>query len=160
MAGSSKRSAGLLMYRRRLEATEVFLVHPGGPIWAKKDEGAWTIPKGEYNEDEEPLEAAKREFDEETGFRASGPFLSLGVVRQKSGKRVTGWAFEGDADPAELKSNTCEIEWPPRSGIRLTIPEIDRGAWFDFADASRVLRVEQQPFLETLEKLLAERSAA
>src|SRR5580698_2178588 len=105
-----KRSAGLLMYRRKSDELEVFLVHPGGPIWAKKDKGAWTIPKGEYEQDETPLEAAKREFEEETGFRATGELLELGTVKQKSGKLVMAWAVEGDCDPAKLVSNTCEIE--------------------------------------------------
>jgi predicted NUDIX family NTP pyrophosphohydrolase len=154
MGRSSKRSAGLLMYRRRAGGLEVFLVHPGGPLWANKDEGAWTIPKGVYDDDEAPLDAAKREFQEETGFMVSGPFLSLGSVRQKSGKIVTAWAFEGDCVASELVSNTCEIEWPPRSGRRLTIPEVDRGEWFGLADASRVLREEQRPLLDALEREL------
>jgi predicted NUDIX family NTP pyrophosphohydrolase len=151
---AGKRSAGLLMYRRRAGGVEVFLVHPGGPIWANKDEGAWTIPKGVYDDDEEPLDAAKREFQEETGFRVSGPFLSLGSVRQKSGKIVTAWAFEGDCLASELVSNSCEIEWPPRSGRQLTIPEVDRGEWFGLADARRVLREEQRPLLDALEREL------
>jgi predicted NUDIX family NTP pyrophosphohydrolase len=155
MSRSQKRSAGLLMYRRRLRGTEVFLVHPGGPIWAHKDDGAWTIPKGEYDEDEEPLEAARREFQEETGFVSSEPFLSLGSVRQKSGKIVTAWAFESDCVPSALTSNTCEIEWPPRSGRRLTIPEVDRGDWFGLANAHSVLRQEQRPFLDALDDQLA-----
>jgi predicted NUDIX family NTP pyrophosphohydrolase len=130
-----KRSAGLLMYRRQQDEVEVFLVHPGGPYWASKDHGVWTIPKGEYEDDEEPFAAAKREFFEETGFTAHGEFLSLGEVRQKSGKIVTAWAFEGDRDATQLQSNTCEIEWPPKSGKRLQIPEIDRGGWFTMDDA-------------------------
>jgi len=154
MGRSSKRSAGLLMYRRSAGGLEVLLVHPGGPIWANKDEGAWTIPKGVYDDDEEPLDAAKREFQEETGFRVSGPFLSLGSVRQKSGKIVTAWAFEGDCLASELVSNSCEIEWPRRSGRQLTIPEVDRGEWFGLADARRVLREEQRPLLDALEREL------
>lgn len=150
-----KRSAGLLMYRRRKDGIEVFLVHPGGPIWAKKDQGAWTLPKGEYDADEDPLAAAQREFHEETGFTASGNFIELGSVTQKSGKVVTAWAFEGDCDPAALVSNTCEIEWPPRSGKRLEIPEIDRGRWYDIADASKYLRQEQCKLLDTLVQQLA-----
>jgi predicted NUDIX family NTP pyrophosphohydrolase len=138
----AKRSAGLLMYRSRQDETEVFLVHPGGPYWANKDQGAWTIPKGEYDDEEEPFAAARREFFEETGFTADGEFLSLGEVRQKSGKLVTAWAFVGDCDPAQLKSNTCEIEWPPKSGTRLQIPEIDRGGWFTMNDAHRYIRAE------------------
>src|SRR5271170_2293283 len=108
----AKRSAGLLMYRKVRGVLEVFLVHPGGPFYAKKDEGVWTIPKGEYGSGEEPLDAAQREFTEETGFVARGPFVSLGEVKQKSGKRVVAWAFEGDSDPKLLTSNLCEIEWP------------------------------------------------
>ena len=147
------RSAGLVMFRR-LKELEVFLVHPGGPIWAKRNEGAWTIPKGEYEEDENPLAAARREFEEETGFKAAGSFLDLGTIRQKSGKRVAAWAFEGDCDPANLKSNTCEIEWPPRSGRRLEIPEIDRGRWFSLEEAKQYIREEQSPLLDTLWRAL------
>jgi predicted NUDIX family NTP pyrophosphohydrolase len=148
-----KRSAGLVMFRR-LKELEVFLVHPGGPIWAKKNEGAWTIPKGEYEKDENPLAAARREFEEETGFKAAGSFLDLGTIRQKSGKRVAAWAFEGDCDPANLKSNTCEIEWPPRSGRRLEIPEIDRGRWFSIEEAKQYIREEQSPLLDNLWRAL------
>ena len=145
-----KRSAGLIMFRRLTGELEVFLVHPGGPIWAKKEEGVWTIPKGEYEDDEEPLAAARREFEEETGFKANGEFLNLGAITQKSGKRVAAWAFEGDCDPARLISNTCEIEWPPRSGRRLTIHEVDRGRWFSIEEARRYIRTEQQPLLDNL----------
>jgi len=145
-----KRSAGLIMFRRLKDELEVFLVHPGGPIWAKKDEGAWTTPKGEYEDDEDPLAAAQREFEEETGFTATGEFLNLGTIKQKSGKRVTAWAFEGDCNPANLKSNTCEIEWPPRSGRRLEIPEVDRGRWFSIEEARRFIREEQRPLLDNL----------
>jgi predicted NUDIX family NTP pyrophosphohydrolase len=145
-----KRSAGLMMYRRVGDGLEVFLVHPGGPVWAKKDKGAWTIPKGEYDEDESPLAAARREFEEETGFVAKGEFISLGWVKQKSGKIVTAWAFEGDCDPEALRSNTCEIEWPPRSGRRLEIPEIDRGRWFGMVEAREYVRAEQGELLDNL----------
>ena len=145
-----KRSAGLIMFRRLKDELEVFLVHPGGPIWAKKDEGAWTVPKGEYEDDEDPLVAAQREFEEETGFTATGEFLNLGTIKQKSGKRVSAWAFEGDCNPANLKSNTCEIEWPPRSGRRLEIPEVDRGRWFSIEEARRFIREEQRPLLDNL----------
>jgi predicted NUDIX family NTP pyrophosphohydrolase len=109
----SKRSAGLMLYRRRNTELEVFLVHPGGPFWAHKDFGAWSIPKGEYLDGEDPLDAAKREFTEETGFAAQGPFLDLGDLKQPSGKLVSAWAFEGDCDPEKLKSNTFTLEWPP-----------------------------------------------
>ncbi len=158
MPKNAKRSAGLLMYRRRNGAIEVLLVHPGGPIWARKNEGAWTLPKGEYEEDEDPLLAAQREFHEETGFRASGNFIELGSVRQKSGKVVIAWAFEGDCDPSQLVSNTCEIEWPPRSGKRLEIPEVDRGHWYGLDEAYRHIREEQRKLLERLVERLATRS--
>jgi predicted NUDIX family NTP pyrophosphohydrolase len=151
-----KRSAGLLMYRRQQDEVEVFLVHPGGPYWASKDQGVWTIPKGEYEDDEEPLAAAKREFFEETGFTAHGKFFSLGEVRQKNGKLVTAWAFQGDCDPAQLQSNTCEIEWPPKSGKRLEIPEIDRGHWFTMDDARRYIRQELDELLLRLISLIAQ----
>ena len=150
MPKTPKQSAGLLMYRKSLNKIEVFLVHPGGPYWSKKDEGSWTIPKGEYESDEEPLAAAVREFQEETGFNASKPFLELGSVTQKSGKIVTAWAFEGDCDPTKLVSNTCEIEWPPRSKKKLVIPEIDRGDWFTLKRAKKAIRIEQRPLLEAL----------
>lgn len=149
-----KRSAGLLMFRQSNRQLEVLLVHPGGPIWARKDQGAWTVPKGEYEPDEDPLAAARREFKEETSFEATGEFLSLGVVQQKSGKIVTAWAFRGDCDPAQLKSNSCQIEWPPRSGRRLEIPEIDRGDWFSIVDARKYIREEQRPLLDRLCALL------
>jgi predicted NUDIX family NTP pyrophosphohydrolase len=150
-----KQSAGLLMYRRLTDrSVEVFLVHPGGPIWAKKNEGSWTIPKGEYQADEDALSAAKREFHEETGFTATGEFLELGSVRQKSGKIVVAWAFEGDCNPDELVSNTCEIEWPPRSGKRLEIPEVDKGRWFPMQKARTFIRAEQEPLLNSLLQLL------
>src|SRR5215475_7381190 len=119
----AKRSAGLLMYRRQNSGLEVLLVHPGGPFWAKKDLGAWSIPKGEYAAGENPLEAARREFSEETGFAADGDFLDLGTIRQAGGKLVSVWALEGDCDPAQLRSNTTTIEWPPRSRRQLEIPE-------------------------------------
>ena len=142
-----KRSAGLLMFRKLTDQLEVFLVHPGGPLWAKKDKGAWTIPKGEYDQDENPLVAARREFEEETGFRAISKFVDLGSIKQKSGKVVSAWAFEGDCDPAKLRSNTCEIEWPPRSGRRLEISEVDRGRWFSMNEASEYIRAKQREFL-------------
>ncbi len=138
------------MYRRSNGELEVFLVHPGGPLWAKKDKGAWTLPKGEYEQNENPLVAARREFQEETGFPPTGEFFDLGSIRQKSGKLVIAWAFQGDCDPARLTSNTCEIEWPPHSGRRLEIPEVDRGRWFRIGEAREYIRHEQQPFLDNL----------
>jgi predicted NUDIX family NTP pyrophosphohydrolase len=157
-----KRSAGLLVYRRRQGVLEVFLVHPGGPLWAKKNLGAWTIPKGEYlggeeqseNPGEDPLQAALREFHEETGFQVNGDFHSLGAVTQAGGKLVSAWACAGDFDAAKLTSNSCEIEWPPRSGRRITIPEVDRGDWFAIAEAQKRILKSQQPFLDRLLKIL------
>jgi predicted NUDIX family NTP pyrophosphohydrolase len=129
---------------------EVFLVHPGGPFWAGKDAGAWTVPKGEYVDGEAALDAAKREFTEETGFAARGEFIDLGVVRQASGKLVNAWAFEGDCDPRELKSNLCTVEWPPRSGKRIEIPEVDRGEWFSAEEARKRILKSQMGFLDVL----------
>jgi predicted NUDIX family NTP pyrophosphohydrolase len=141
------------MFRTSNDQLEVFLVHPGGPLWAKKDKGAWTIPKGEYEQDENPLLAVRREFEEETGFHAIGEFVDLGSIKQKSGKVVNAWAFGGDCDPAKLTSNTCEIEWPPRSGRRLEIPEVDRGRWFSINEASEYIREEQRELLRLLSEL-------
>lgn len=152
-----KRSAGLLVYRRHHHVLQVFLVHPGGPFWAKKDLRAWSIPKGEYEADEPPLQAAIREFGEETGFSVAGDFLDLGVIRQPGGKLVSAWACPGDFDPARLVSNECEIEWPPRSGRRISIPEVDRGAWFAIPEARNRIFESQQEFLDRLLEKLAAR---
>jgi predicted NUDIX family NTP pyrophosphohydrolase len=154
----AKRSAGLLLYRRRYDVLEVFLVHPGGPFWAKKDLGAWSVPKGEYAEDEDPLAAARREFEEETGFPAPDNAMSLGGLTQAGGKIVVAWAAEGDCDPAKLVSNTCEIEWPLRSGRKTEIPEVDRAAWFVIDEAKERILKSQQPFLERLEQKLRAKS--
>ena len=143
------------MYRRRDTEPEVFLVHPGGPFWARKDLGAWSIPKGEYAQSEQPLQAARREFHEETGFPADGNFESLGQLKQAGGKTVIAWAFEGDCDPAKLISNTCSIEWPPRSGRQLEIPEVDRAHWFSLREAGAYILKSQQPFLDRLSTLLS-----
>jgi len=143
-----------MMFRESSGRLEVFLVHPGGPLWASKDKGAWTIPKGQYKKSEEPLAAARREFEEETGFDSEGDFLELGSIAQRSGKIVTAWAFRGDCDPAKLTSNTCEIEWPPRSGRKIEIPEIDRGQWFSLSRARNYIRAEQEPLLDELCSLL------
>jgi predicted NUDIX family NTP pyrophosphohydrolase len=145
-----RRSAGLLMFRRKGKELEVFLVHPGGPFWAKKDEGTWTVPKGEYVDGESPLDAARREFLEETGFVAEGEFLELGTVKQNNGKLVIAWAFEGDCDPAKLTSNTCMVEWPPRTGKMIEIPEVDRGAWYALPEAQRAILKSQSLFLDVL----------
>lgn len=146
----AKRSAGLLLYRRGADGLEVFLVHPGGPYWAKKDLGAWSVPKGEYGADEDPLAAARREFAEETGFAVSGPFVELGSIRQASGKLVSAWAVEGDCGAAALVSNLCEIEWPSRSGRKMQIPEVDRGAWFQLREAGERILESQRPLLDLL----------
>jgi predicted NUDIX family NTP pyrophosphohydrolase len=148
----SKRSAGLLVYRRRDGAFEVFLVHPGGPIWAKKDLAAWSIPKGEYLEGEQPLAAALREFQEETGFAVEGDFVELGSVTQAGGKIVSAWACAGDFDAIKLISNSCEIEWPPRTGRMIMIPEVDRGEWFSIGEAQKRIWTSQLPFLDRLSK--------
>jgi len=150
-----KRSAGLLMYRYRNEALEVFLVHPGGPFWARKDLGAWSIPKGEYRTDEVPLAAARREFHEETGLTVEGPFRELTVIRQKGGKHVQAYALQGDADPGAIRSNTFSMEWPPRSGEQQEFPEVDRAGWFRLEEARRKIHAGQQPLLDELEGLLA-----
>jgi predicted NUDIX family NTP pyrophosphohydrolase len=150
-----KRSAGLMMYRHRNRHLEVFLVHPGGPFWAKKDLGAWSIPKGEYMEGEHPSDAARREFQEETGFAAQGDFLELGAVKQPGGKVVTAWAFEGDCDPNDLTvSNLCQLEWPPRSGQLIEFPEVDRGGWFSIDEAKERILKGQKSFLDMLEAKL------
>lgn len=148
------RSAGLLIYRRRSGVVEVFLVHPGGPFWARKDLGSWSIPKGEYSPDENPLEVAKREFEEETGFTAQGDFKEMAEIRQKGGKYVKAWALEGDCDPKAIKSNTFTMEWPPRSGKEQEFPEIDRAGWFSLDAARRKILKSQLPLLEGLNKLM------
>src|SRR5512135_1267787 len=125
-----KTSAGILLYKRKDGDLRVFLVHPGGPFFAKKDAGAWSVPKGEIDEGEDPLAAAKREFEEETGCRPEGEFISLSEVMQKSGKIVRAWAVEGDCDAQTIRSNTFTLEWPPRSGRRQEFPEVDRAGWF------------------------------
>ncbi|MGA8037686.1 MAG: NUDIX domain-containing protein [Candidatus Acidiferrales bacterium] len=149
-----RRSAGILMYRKKGKVVKVFLAHPGGPFWSKKEAGAWTMPKGEFEPGEEPLAAAVREFQEETGFAVAGEFLDLGTVKQRSGKMVYAWAVEGNCDASALVSNTCEIEWPPRSGRKIEIPEVDRGGWFSMADAREKIMIEQLPFLDALAKKL------
>jgi predicted NUDIX family NTP pyrophosphohydrolase len=146
----AKQSAGILLYRRRGTMAEVFLVHPGGPFWKSKDDGAWTIPKGAVEADEDALTAALREFGEETGFELEGPFRELGTFKQPGGKLVHAWAAEGDADPAALKSNLFEMEWPPRSGRRAAFPEIDRAGWFAPETARRKILKGQKPIIEAL----------
>jgi predicted NUDIX family NTP pyrophosphohydrolase len=145
-----KRSAGILMFRRRGAEIEVLLVHPGGPFWAKKDAGAWMIPKGEYSEGEDALAVAKREFEEETGARPQGHFLPLGEVTQAGRKIVTVWGLEGDFDPATLISNYFELEWPPKSGRKASFPEVDRAQWFSPADARQKILSAQREFITRL----------
>jgi predicted NUDIX family NTP pyrophosphohydrolase len=151
----AKRSAGLLMHREASGRIEVFLVHPGGPFWARKDDGAWSIPKGEFEEGEDPLEAAKREFREETGVVVTGEFQPLAPLKQRSGKIVYAWMIKGDVDPARLKSNTFSTEWPRGSGRVQEFPEVDQGEWFDLALAKRKILQGQLPFLDQLEARLA-----
>jgi predicted NUDIX family NTP pyrophosphohydrolase len=148
----SKHSAGLLLYRRRPGGLEVLLVHPGGPFWAGKDAGAWSIPKGEYPPDEDPLAAAYREFKEETGCIIAGEAIPLGSLQQPSGKVIQAWALEGDCDAGAIRSNTFSLEWPPRSGVRQEFPEVDRAAWFPLKDAREKISKGQVGFLEELEQ--------
>jgi predicted NUDIX family NTP pyrophosphohydrolase len=145
-----KLSAGLLMFRRREAQVEVFLVHPGGPFWQKKDAGAWSIPKGECAEGENPLDAAKREFEEETGIKPGGEFISLDQIKQPSGKVITAWAFEGDCSTTAIRSNTFSIEWPPTSGHKQEFPEVDRADWFTLDDARTRIVKGQIGFLDRL----------
>lgn len=145
-----ERSAGLLAFRRRSHAVEVFLVHPGGPFWARKDEHAWSIPKGLYEETEDPLVAARREFEEETSMTIEGGFLPLGEFRQPGGKLIAVFALEADVDESQVKSNYFEMEWPPKSGRRQSFPEVDRAQWFDMQTAARKIHKGQVPILHAL----------
>lgn len=151
----AKRSAGILLYRRGAAGVEVLLAHPGGPFWAKKDAGAWSIPKGEIGPQEDPQAAARREFFEETGVALDGEMSALGAFRQPSGKTVLAFALEGDLDPSRIKSNLCRIEWPPRSGREVEIPEIDRAGWFSLAEAQTRLVAGQRPILAALAATLS-----
>ena len=145
------RSAGIVLYRYHDDGLEVLLVHPGGPAWSGRDRGAWSIPKGEYSPDEDALRAARREFEEEIGSPPpDGEAVDLGEVRQKSGKLVRAWALQGDFDVETIVSNTCEIEWPPRSGKTLEIPEVDRGEWFSLDEAREQINSGQVALLERL----------
>jgi len=151
MPSSPKRSAGLLLYRRRGGGLEVLLVHPGGPMWARRDAGAWSVPKGEYEAGEEPLAAARREFVEELGVPVpGGEVLDLGEVRQRSGKLVQAWALEGDLDATAIRSNTCLVQWPPRSGRQIEVPEVDRAEWFALEQAREKINAGQAPLLDRL----------
>ena len=152
---AKKSSAGLVLYRHRDEV-EVFLVHPGGPFWAKKDTGAWSVPKGEIAAGEEPLEAAKREFVEETGFKIDGEFRRLDPLKQAGGKIVQAWTIEADCDPARLCSNRFSLEWPPKSGQTREFPEVDRCGWFTIAEARTKILAAQTGFLDQLVALLTQ----
>jgi predicted NUDIX family NTP pyrophosphohydrolase len=149
-----KASAGLLMFREQ-PALEVLLVHLGGPFWKKKDVGAWFVPKGEIEPGEDILAAAQREFQEETGLQARGPFLPLGSAKQKSGKTVTVWAFRGDCDPLQIHSNTFRMEWPPRSGKTAEFPEIEGAAFFTMREARTKIHAAEAEFLQRLEEFLS-----
>lgn len=152
--GRSSASAGLLLYRRIANGVEVFLAHPGGPFWSRRDEGAWTIPKGLIDAGEEPLAAAKREFEEETGIAPDGPFVPLGSIRQKAGKTVHAWAWEGDADAGAIRSNTMRLQWPPGSGRWIEVPEVDRCAWFDAETARVKMNAAQAPLVDRLLQII------
>jgi predicted NUDIX family NTP pyrophosphohydrolase len=151
-----RQSAGLLLFRRRADALEVLLVHPGGPYWARKDDGAWSIPKGEVEESEDALAAARREVEEETGARPSGPFIALAPLHQTGGKIVHVWAVESDFDPAALESNLIEMEWPPKSGKLKSFPEVDRAGWFDIETAARKILASQAIALQHLQARLTD----
>jgi len=146
----SKKSGGILPFRFQDNHLEVLLVHPGGPLWAGKDEGAWTISKGLFEESESPLDAAKREFKEETGFEVDGDFIELGRIKQPSGKIVFAWAVEKDLDERRIVSNNFMLEWPRRSGIMREFPEIDRAGWFDIESARKKIHKGQQDFIDRL----------
>ncbi len=147
---SNKASAGILLYRKVTSGIEVFIVHPGGPFWKNKDEGAWSIPKGEIDNNDDALKTAVREFEEETGTRVNGTFEQLAPVKLKSGKIIHAWALEGDLDAEKIISNHIDIEWPPRSGKRISIPEVDRGEWCSPAQAARKLNPAQVPLINEL----------
>ena len=146
----AKQSAGILLYRFRDNQLQIFLVHPGGPFFSKKDNGSWSIPKGEFNNDENPLDAAKREFMEETGQPIDGKFIELEPVIQKAGKKVYAWAVEGDVDHEAIVSNLFEMEWPPRSGKKQTFPEVDKAGWFDTETAKTKINIAQSVFMDKL----------
>lgn len=145
-----KRSAGILMFRRRDSGIEVLLVHPGGPFWKNKDAGAWSIPKGEHGEADDPLEAVKREFKEETGIPVRGEFVALDEIKQPSGKLIRAWALEGDCNAATIRSNTFSMEWPPKSGRMQEFPEVDRAEWFSMDEARKRIVKGQSGFLDRL----------
>jgi len=146
----AKQAAGILLYRRGRAGLDVLLAHPGGPLWARKDAGAWTLPKGQFTDSELPLDAAKREFEEEMGSAPSGEFQSLGSIKQPSGKVIHAWAVESDFDIRTVRSNLFELEWPPKSGVKAEFPEIDRAGWFAIAEARIKIIKGQEPFIGRL----------
>lgn len=148
----SSKSAGIILYRKRREL-EVLLVHPGGPFWRNKDLGAWSIPKGEYPDEEDAESAARREFAEELGLEMTAPLTALGQAKQRGGKLVTAFAAELDLDPRSLRSNNFEMEWPPRSGKRQSFPEVDRAEWFRLEEARKKINAGQRPLLDRLAQL-------
>lgn len=152
-------SSGLILFRRTSGKLEVLLAHPGGPFWARRDAGAWTIPKGAVDEGEDLLDAARREFREETGIEADGPFISLGSIKQRAGKTVHAWAWEGDADPLAVTSNVMSTEWPRNSGKFLTFPEVDRCAWFDVRTAHAKINPAQAALIERLQTIVTSSAA-
>jgi predicted NUDIX family NTP pyrophosphohydrolase len=154
MTRRGRTSAGILLYRMQAGTLEIFLVHPGGPFWARRNQGAWSIPKGEYEAVENPLAAAQREFTEETGSTVKGPFHPLRPVTQRGGKLISAWATEGNLDPAQIRSNLFSMEWPPKSGCMQSFPEVDRGAWFSLSEARSMILEGQRPLLEELATLL------
>ena len=149
-----RQSAGLLMYRRRKGVVQVLLIHPGGPFWANKDAGAWSIPKGEFSGDENALAAARREFEEETGFLPAGRFVQLTPVKQPSCKVIHAWALEGDLDATAIRSNTFTLEWPPQSGVHQEFPEVDRAAWFTIEAAKEKIIKGQTNFIDELQRII------
>ncbi len=149
-----KQAAGILLYRRDPTGLQVLLAHPGGPLWSRKDHGAWTLPKGQFTDGELPLDAARREFEEEMGSAPAGEFQSLGTLKQPSGKVIHAWAAAADFDCASVKSNLFSMEWPPKSGRTAEFPEVDRAGWFSIDDARRKILKGQQPFLDRLLALL------
>ncbi|MEO5643422.1 MAG: NUDIX domain-containing protein [Bacteroidia bacterium] len=155
---TKKQSAGIVLFRMDKKQVEIFLVHPGGPFFAKKDAGAWSIPKGEFTEEENPLAAAKREFFEETGQKAEGNFLPLTPIKQKGGKIVSAWAVEGDIDAETIQSNTFSIQWPPGSGRQKEFPEVDKAGWFSFSDAKEKINQSQAALLDELIILIDQKS--
>jgi predicted NUDIX family NTP pyrophosphohydrolase len=150
-----KQSAGILLFQKSKNGLNLFLVHPGGPFWKNKDAGAWSVPKGEFSDDEDPLTAAIREFREETGMQIDGNFIPLTALKQKSGKIIYAWAAEGDIDASKIVSNECEIEWPPKSGKKISIPEVDKGEWFTIEQAYFKIIPGQKGFIKELENIIS-----